>query len=110
MLVRQRFYPVAIFGVLRYHWRLNEGRDIETYRFTRALFGLTCSPFLQGGVIEQHLQAWESKIPETVAALRNSLYVVDLLNRGHTVDQARERKNSPIKIFSDAKFFLHKWT
>ena len=66
VLVRQRFYPVAILGdiqkaflqirikeqerdALRFHWRLNEGRGIETYRFTRALFGLTCSPFLLGG-------------------------------------------------------------
>ena len=64
--------------------RLNEGRDIETYRFTRALFGLTCSPFLLGGVIEQHLQAWESKKPETVTTLRNSLYVDDLLNGSQT--------------------------
>ena len=37
-----------------------------------------------GGVIEQHLQTWKSKMPEAVAALRNSLYVGDLLNGGHS--------------------------
>ena len=85
VLVRQGFYPVTISGdiqkaflrtrikeqerdALCFHWRLYEGRDIETYRFTPALFGLTCSTFLLGGVIEQHLQAWESKMPETVVA------------------------------------------
>ena len=126
VLVRQRFYPVAIFGdiqkaflqirikeqerdALRFHWRINEHSDIETYRFTRALFGLTCSPFLLGGVIEQHLQSWESEMPEIVAILRKSLYVDDLLNGGQTVDQARERKNTATEIFSDAKFVLHKW-
>ena len=126
VLVRQRFYPVAIFGdiqkaflqirikeqerdALRFHWRINEHSDIETYRFTRALFGLTYLPFLLGGVIEQHLQSWESEMPEIVAILRKSLYVDDLLNGGQTVDQARERKNTATEIFSDAKFVLHKW-
>ena len=81
VLVRQRFYPVALCGdlqkaflqirikeqerdALRFHWRINEHSDVETYRFTRALFGLTSSPFLLGGVIEQHLESWEDKMPE----------------------------------------------
>ena len=63
VLVRQRFFPVAIFGdiqkaflqirikeqegdALRFHWRVNGSSDFETYRFTRALFGLTCFLFL----------------------------------------------------------------
>lgn len=49
-------------------------------------------------------------MPETVVALRNSLCVNDLLNGGHTADQARERKSSAIEISSDAKSVLHKWT
>ena len=126
VLVRQRFYPVAIFGdiqkaflqirikekerdALRFHWRINEHSNLETYRFTRALFGLTCSPFLLGGVLDQHLHSWENKFPEVVAALRKSLYVDDLLNGGQTVQQARERKSTAIEIFDDAKFVLHKW-
>ena len=126
VLVRQRFHPVAIFGdiqkaflqirikenerdALRFHWRTNEHSDLETLRFTRALFGLTCSPFLLGGVIEQHLQSWESKLPEAVAALRKSLYVDDLLNGGQTAEEARKRKSTAIEVFSDAKFVLHKW-
>ena len=126
VLVRQRFHPVAIFGdiqkaflqirikenerdALRFHWRMNEHSNLETYRFTRALFGLTCSPFLLGGVIEQHLQSWESELPDVVAALRKSLYVDDLLNGGQTVEEARKRKSTAIEIFDDAKFVLHKW-
>ena len=58
VLVRQRFYPVVIFGniqkaflqiqikekepdALRFLWRINEHSNLDTYRFTRALF-----PFL----------------------------------------------------------------
>ena len=125
VLVR-RFHPVAIFGDLQkaflqirikeeerdalwFHWKINEHSNLETYRSTRAFFGLTCSPFLLGGVIKQHLQVWESKSPEVVAALRKSLYVDDLLNGGQTVAEARERIRSAIEIFNDAIFVLQKW-
>ena len=122
----QRFHPVAIFSViqkaflqirikenereaLRFHWHMNEHSNLETHRFTCALFGLTYSPFLLGGVIETHLQSWESKLPEVVAALRKSLYEDDLLNGSQMAEEARKRKSNAIEVFSDAKFVLHKW-
>ena len=125
-MVRQWFHPLAIFGdiqkaflqiqikenerdALRFHWRVNKHSNLDTYRFTRDLFGLTCSPFLLGGVIKQHLQSRESKLPEVVAALHKSLYVDNLLNGGQTVEEARKRKSTAIEIFDDAKFVLHKW-
>ena len=105
VLVRQRCYPVAVTGdlkkaflqvrireldrdALRFHWKKNEHSPLETLRFTRALFGLTCSSFLLGGVLECHLEAWEPKMPELVAELRKNLYVDDLLSGGVTVKQA----------------------
>lgn len=68
VLVRMRFHPVVLTGdlkqaflqvrikeaerdALRFHWAPDEQSDIETLRFTRALFGLASSPFLLGGVI-----------------------------------------------------------
>ena len=64
VLVRDRFYPVALNGdirkvrirpdhrnAMRFHWL--EDKDpqrICTLRFTRALFGMDPSPFLLGGV------------------------------------------------------------
>ena len=126
VLVRQRFHPVAIFGdiqkaflqirikenerdALRFHWRMNEHSNLETHRFTRTVFGLTCSPFLLRGVIKQHLHSWESKLPEVVAALHKNLHVDDLRNGGQTAEEARKRKSTAIEVFSDAKFVLHKW-
>ena len=75
VLVRGRFYPVALSGdlekaflqgrikaddrdALRFHWQESAGAEVETLRFTRALFGLTTSPFLLGGVIDSHLSTW----------------------------------------------------
>ena len=66
VLVCARFHPVAIAGdikqaflqvrireedrdALRFHWLKDlNSQTVEALRFTRALFGLTCSPFLLG--------------------------------------------------------------
>lgn len=69
-----RFHPVRVTGDLKqaflqvrikeaervaltFHWRINEHSELETLRFTRALFGLAPSPLLLGGVIEHHLES-----------------------------------------------------
>ena len=126
VLVRERMHPLAITGdlkkaflqvrvkeqdrdALRFHWRADDQSNIETLRFTRALFGLAPSPFLLGGVIEHHLDSWESRKPQAVAELRESLYVDDLLSGGTTVEEAKELKQQAIEIFGDATFTLHKW-
>ena len=75
ILVRSRFYPVVITGdlrkaflqvrikeeerdSLRVHWREPDSTKTETCRFTRDLFGLTSSPLLLLGVINQHLEIY----------------------------------------------------
>ena len=79
-IVRSRFHPVLITGNLqktflqvrikacerdasRFHWKPNEHSQLETLRFTRALFCLAPSPFLLGRVIQQHLEIWRATYP-----------------------------------------------
>jgi hypothetical protein len=126
VLVRSRFYPVALSGdiqkaflqvrirandrdALRFHWQESGKSEVETLRFTRALFGLTTSPFLLGGVIEAHLSTWEDREPETFAKLKRELYVDDLISGSTTVQGASELKAKASDIFGDACFQLHKW-
>ena len=126
VLIRGRFNPVAITGdikkaflqvrirseerdALRFHWINTETKEIETLRFTRALFGLGPSPFLLGGVIEQHLDTWTPKKPDVVSEIKKNLYVDDLISGGTTVSKAREMKQAATEIFADAAFELHKW-
>ena len=126
VLTRMRFHPVALSGdlkqaflqirikkeerdSLRFHWKTTEHSLPEVLRFTRALFGLTCSPFLLAAVVDHHLQSWEVKEPEKVAEIRRSLYVDDLISGKPTVASAVELKKSAIKIFDDATSTLHKW-
>ena len=101
VLIHQHAYPVAVTGdirqaflqirickddqdALRFHWRSSKKEEIKTYRFTRALFGLTPSPFLLNGVLEAHLDTWEERRPDIVPDLRKGLYVDDLLTGGVT--------------------------
>ena len=87
VLVRGRFNPVAVTGdiqkaflqvrvregdrdAMHFHWRRNEQSEVETLRFTRALFGLASFPFLLAGVIDTHLSSWEKREPEIVAKFK----------------------------------------
>ena len=91
VLVRMRFHSVALTGdikqaflqvrirkeerdSLRFPWKSSEQSEVETLRFTRALFGLVCSPFLLGRVVEPHLVSWEAREPELVTATRISQF------------------------------------
>ena len=94
---------------LRFHWKPHDDAKVETLRFTRALFGLTCSPFLLGGVIEHHLESWEDRMPAEVETLRKSMYVDDLISGKTTVAEALCLKKRATEIFDDATFTLHKW-
>ena len=126
VLVRQRVYPVAVSGdirqaflqirvreaerdALRFHWRSSEENEVETYRFTRVLFGLSPSPFLLNAVLEAHLDSWEKTRPDIVAELRKSLYVDDFLSGGQTTEQAERTKQAATEVLQDATFQLHKW-
>ena len=124
ILVKSRFNPVLLTGdlkkaflqirikqeerdSLRFHWKEPGCDGIKVYRFTRALFGLTSSPFLLAGVLNQHLDAWEDRYPELVKQLREGLYVDDLMTGG--VKETGEKKVMATELFEDATFFIHKW-
>ena len=127
MLVRARFHPVLITGdlkqaflqvriqemdrdALRFHWFKDlQTKTIEVLRFTRALFGLAPSPFLLGGVIQQHLTNFRTVCPEIVSEIEKSLYVDDLISGGENEMKAEQLKTKATEIFADATFDLHKW-
>ena len=127
VLVRARFHPVLITGdlkqaflqvriqemdrdALRFHWFKDlQTKTIEVLRFTRALFGLAPSPFLLGGVIQQHLTNFRTVCPEIVSEIEKSLYVDDRISGGENEMKAEQLKTKATEIFADATFDLHKW-
>ncbi len=127
VLVRGRFHPVCLSGdlrkaflqvrirkshrdVVRFHWLKDiKSDEVQTFRFTRALFGLTSSPFLLGGVIQQHLEIWHQQSPAAVDDISKSLYVDDLVSGATTIEKAATLKSGATEIFQDVTFELHKW-
>ena len=64
----------------------------------RALFGLSSSAFLLGGVIKQHLENCRKAYQEIVKEIEKSLYVDNLINGGPTVEAARQVKETSTKV------------
>ena len=95
---------------MRFHWLKDlDTKHVETLRFTRALFGLSTSPLLLGGVIDQHLKNLQDIYPREVEEIRRSLYVDDLISGDKTVVGAQHLKQTSQSIFRAGKFELHKW-
>ena len=91
--LKQAFLQVRIHekyrDALRFHWFKDlQTKTIEVLRFTRALFGLAPSPFLLGGVIQQHLKNFLTVHPEIVSEIEKSLYVDDLISDGENEIEA----------------------
>ena len=84
-------------------------QEVEVLRFTRVLFGLTQSPFLLNGTVAHHLQTFQDEHPSIVEAIKQSLYVDDVIHGADTVDEATDLKRNSIEIFADGGFQLHKW-
>ena len=82
--------------------------EVEVLRFSRALFGLTQSPFLLGGTIEQHLLTYSDQEKGVTEEIRRSLYVDDIISDGFNAEEVRELERKTVEIFKDAGFKLHK--
>ena len=70
---------------------------------------MTYSPFLLGGVINEHLKRWETKYPNLVKEIRDGLYVDDLMTGGESVETVTTKREKAIEVFEDGSFKLHKW-
>ena len=88
----------------------SERRSSEcSNRFTRVPFGCVSSPFLLGATLQEHLNTLEQNYPETVAELRNDLYVDDVISGGTCEQEVTKVKEEAKEIFGQGGFILHKW-
>ena len=68
--------------VLRFLWFDDvdsENCKMICLRFTRVVFGVSCSPFLLNATLQHHLDKYVTSHPETVNKLTASLYVDDVI-------------------------------
>ena len=79
--MEKAFLMISIRGdrdVLRFLWIEDINSDspsIETYRFTRVVFGVSSGPFLINATIKHHLELYSPSYPELAQTLLQSFYV-----------------------------------
>ena len=69
---------------------------LETYRFTRVLFGLNQSPLLLGRTLMAPLDECEQEYLQEIAEIKASLYVNDLILGAETVRKVEHLKKQCI--------------
>ena len=106
MLVRNLFEPVTLCGdiikqaysqvrireadreTLRFHWISNkDSSQVDTLRFTQALFGLVQPQFLLTGTLKQLLKALRNEYSKQVEEIMRSLYEDDIITGEDMLDQ-----------------------
>lgn len=99
ILLRFSTYPVAVVAdiekaflmisvepkdrdVLRFLWVKDVAADepnIDTFRFSRFVFGVSSSPFLLNATIQHHVEKYAEEQPTVVGKLLKSIYVDDVV-------------------------------
>ncbi|KAK3522808.1 hypothetical protein QTP86_001571 [Hemibagrus guttatus] len=101
--------------VVRFLWTYdpfsqNPERELRIMRMNRVVFGVASSPFLLAATIRTHLKQYESEQPETVAVLRESLYMDDFIASSPDVNKACSITAQAKAILAAAGMELRKWT
>lgn len=113
--VEKAFLMVSIHeedrDALRFLWVDNIKKSspvIEKLRFTRAVFGVSASPFLLNATISHHLERYRDTYPNLVDTLLCSMYVDDVTCGADNEDKAYQLYANSHKLFAEGGFNLRK--
>ena len=79
------------------------------YRFTRVIFGATCSRFLLNGSIRTHASKYEHLGPEFSTKVRADFYADDFISGTETEEKGIELYNKIKERFKECNFSIVKW-
>ena len=129
ILLRFRSYPIALTAdiekaflmisvsekdqnVLRFLWVddiMKPDPDIQVFRFTRVVFGVSSSPFLLNATIDHHLKLFAPANPELVKTLRHSIYVDDVVAGARDESATMKLYEGSKRILQEGGFNLRKF-
>ena len=85
-----------------------KSRNIVEYRFTRAIFGATSSPYLLGATLEKHLEQYENRYTSnTVKSSHDDTCVDDIQGGGNSEEDVIKFKVESSEIMNETGFELH---
>ncbi|XP_021958581.1 uncharacterized protein LOC110854452 [Folsomia candida] len=90
-------------------WEDSSSSKIKVYQHARAVFGVTTSPFLLGGVLELHLSKYKGYQKKVAQKLLRSLYVDNSITSVETIQEMEEFKRISTSMMQEAKMELREW-
>lgn len=116
--IRKAFLQISLNpkerDFLRFLWYDEKG-NLKILRHTRVVFGVTCSPYLLGAVIEHHLLRESSKATNNsftnivIEKLRESFYVDNCVTSINNESNIEPFIKEAIAIMNKGKFDLRGW-
>ena len=114
--IRKAFLNIGVAktnqDALRFLWvddPFKADPSIVSYRFTRVMFGLNCSPFLLNGTLRHHLMKFSSQHEEMIPLILRSLYVDDFTGGAEDVEKSIELYRLLIQVLEVGGFPVHKF-
>lgn len=90
-------------------YRFNPSKEVQEYELTRLSFGMSCSPYLALRVLKQLINDEGSAFPLAVSAMRDNLYMDDILTGANTIEEALRMYHELQELLARGGFELKKW-
>ncbi|UYV79297.1 hypothetical protein LAZ67_17001985 [Cordylochernes scorpioides] len=94
---------------LRFLWYSQNGEKTEVFRHRRVVFGVNCSPFILGAVIEYHLSNVRPEHKLLAQRLQKSFYVDNLVTSVNSFEELQDLKLTATSIMDNARLELSRW-
>lgn len=91
-------------------WREHESQPLQIYRLCTVTYGFTSSPYLANRVIQQLILDEGSQHPLAASALKDQIYVDDVLVGCNSLEDAKVLKEDVIQLLQKGGFELRKWS
>ncbi|UYV71446.1 hypothetical protein LAZ67_8003250 [Cordylochernes scorpioides] len=94
---------------LRFLWYSQNGENTEIFRHRRVVFGVNCSPFILGAVIEYHLSNVRPEHKPLAQRLQKSFYVDNSVISVNSFEELQDLKLTATSIMENARLELSRW-
>ncbi|UYV74091.1 hypothetical protein LAZ67_11002081 [Cordylochernes scorpioides] len=90
-------------------WDQTDPMKLTIFIHKRVVFGLNCSPFILGAVIDHHLNSVQGLAAETAKTMARSFYMDNLVTSLSSQEEVQQFQNTAVNIMEMAKMDLREW-
>ena len=94
---------------LKVFYRPNPEENVQVYRCTRHVFGLSCSPFIAMSTVLFHAQRKAYEWPLAYHLVRHHIIVDDILASFANLEEMKQAKSELTNLFGSMGLKPHKW-